>query len=53
MHTDTVSIGQGERAIDEFMLSESGQYMFHPHQIHMAENGAMGWFAAVENQETA
>jgi FtsP/CotA-like multicopper oxidase with cupredoxin domain len=47
MHTDTVSLGQGERAVVEFTLPELGRYMFHPHQIHMAENGAMGWFAAV------
>ncbi len=47
MHTDTVTLGQGERAILEFTLPERGRYMFHPHQIHMAERGAMGWFAAV------
>lgn len=46
-HTDTVVLGQGERAILEFSLPELGRYMFHPHQHHMAESGAMGWFAAV------
>ena len=46
-HTDTVTLGQGERAVVEFTLPEAGRYMFHPHQIHMAERGAMGWFAAV------
>ena len=46
-HTDTVTLAQGERAIVEFRLPELGRYMFHPHQHHMAEAGAMGWFAAV------
>lgn len=47
VHTDTVVFGQGERAILEFKLPELGRYMFHPHQHHMAEAGAMGWFAAI------
>ncbi len=46
-HTDTVTMSQGERAIVEFRLPERGRYMFHPHQHHMADAGAMGWFAAV------
>ncbi len=46
-HTDTVTLSQGERAIVEFRLPEPGRYMFHPHQHHMADGGAMGWFAAV------
>ena len=46
-HTDVVTLGQAERAIVEFRLPERGRYMFHPHQAHMAENGAMGWLAAV------
>lgn len=46
-HTDTVTMTQGERAIVEFRLPERGRYMFHPHQHHMAQAGAMGWFAAV------
>ena len=46
-HTDTVTLGQGERAIVEFTLPEPGRYMFHPHQHHLAERGAMGWFAAI------
>ncbi len=46
-HTDTVTLGQGERAIVEFRLPEQGRDMFHPHQHHLAEAGAMGWFAAV------
>jgi FtsP/CotA-like multicopper oxidase with cupredoxin domain len=46
-HTDVITLGQTERAILEFRLPRRGRYMFHPHQIHMAEKGAMGWFAAV------
>jgi FtsP/CotA-like multicopper oxidase with cupredoxin domain len=46
-HTDTVTLGQGERAILEFTLPERGRYMFHPHQHHLAEMGAMGWFSAI------
>ncbi len=46
-HTDTVTLTQGERAIVEFRLPERGRYMFHPHQHHMADAGAMGWFSAV------
>lgn len=44
---DTVTLAQGDRAIVEFTLPERGRYMFHPHQHHMADRGAMGWFAAV------
>ena len=46
-HTDVVTLGQAERAILEFRLPRRGRYMFHPHQVHMAEAGAMGWFAAI------
>ena len=46
-HTDTITLGQGERAIVEFELPEPGRYMFHPHQHRLADIGAMGWFAAV------
>ena len=46
-HTDVVTLGQTERAIIEFRLPRRGRYMFHPHQIHMAEKGAMGWIVAV------
>jgi nitrite reductase (NO-forming) len=44
---DTVTMGQGERAMLEFTLPDLGRYMFHPHQHHLADRGAMGWFAAV------
>jgi len=46
-HTDIVSLGPAERAILEFRLPDRGRYMFHPHQSHMAERGAMGWIVAV------
>ena len=45
--TDIVSLGPAERAIIEFRLPARGRYMFHPHQRVMAEQGGMGWFAAV------
>lgn len=44
---DTVTLGQGQRAILEFTLPTVGRYMFHPHQHWLADRGAMGWFAAV------
>lgn len=46
-HTDQITLGQGDRAVVEFRLPTRGRYMFHPHQHHMAERGAMGWFSAV------
>jgi FtsP/CotA-like multicopper oxidase with cupredoxin domain len=46
-HTDVVTLGQTERAIIEFRLPRRGRYMFHPHQTHMAERGAMGWIVAI------
>lgn len=46
-HTDIVSLGPAERAILEFRLPDRGRYMFHPHQSHMAERGAMGWIVAI------
>jgi nitrite reductase (NO-forming) len=45
--TDTITMGQAERAVLEFTLPSVGRYMFHPHQHHLADRGAMGWFAAV------
>jgi nitrite reductase (NO-forming) len=46
-HTDMVSLGPAERAVLEFRLPRRGRYMFHPHQSHMAERGAMGWIVAI------
>ncbi len=45
--TDLLTLGQADRAMIEFSLSERGRYMFHPHQHSIASRGAMGWFAAV------
>lgn len=47
LHADTIGLTMGDRAIVEFTLPERGRYMFHPHQHHLADTGAMGWFAAV------
>jgi len=46
-HTDQITLGQGDRAMLEFRLPTRGRYMFHPHQHHLVERGAMGWFTAV------
>jgi nitrite reductase (NO-forming) len=46
-HTDQLTLGQADRAILEFRLPTRGRYMFHPHQHHMVERGAVGWFTAV------
>lgn len=46
--TDTVTMGQGERAILEFELPYPGMYMFHAHQSEFAELGWVGMFDAVE-----
>ena len=46
-HSDVVTLGQMDRAILEFTLSEVGRYMFHPHQHSIASRGAMGWFSAL------
>lgn len=44
--TDTVIMGQGERAVLEFTLDDPGKYMFHAHQSEFAELGWMGFFEA-------
>jgi FtsP/CotA-like multicopper oxidase with cupredoxin domain len=46
-HSDVISLGPTERAILEFRLPHRGRYMFHPHQGHMVEGGAMGWIVAI------
>ncbi len=45
--TDTVLMGQGERAVLEFTLDEPGKYMFHAHQGEFSELGWTGVFEAV------
>ena len=45
-HTDTVTLGQGERAILEATWRYPGDFMFHAHQSEFAELGWMGVFRA-------
>lgn len=47
-YTDTVTLGQGERAILEFSYKYPGRYMFHAHQSEFAELGWMGLFDVQE-----
>jgi FtsP/CotA-like multicopper oxidase with cupredoxin domain len=42
--TDVITMGTAERHILEFSYPYPGQYMFHPHQDAIAENGCMGMF---------
>ncbi len=46
MHTDTVMLCQGERAILETRFRYPGKFMFHAHQSEFAELGWMGLFEA-------
>lgn len=45
--TDTVILGQGERAVLEFSLPYPGEYMFHAHVNEFSELGWLGVFEAV------
>jgi FtsP/CotA-like multicopper oxidase with cupredoxin domain len=45
-HTDTLILGQGERAILEMTFRYPGDFMFHAHQSEFAELGWMGLFRA-------
>lgn len=47
-YTDTVILGQGERAILEFSYKFPGRYMFHAHQSEFAELGWNGIFEVGE-----
>jgi FtsP/CotA-like multicopper oxidase with cupredoxin domain len=47
--TDTLTMGTAERHILEFSYAHPGQYMFHPHQDAIAENGCMGVFDVIPN----
>jgi FtsP/CotA-like multicopper oxidase with cupredoxin domain len=44
LYTDTISMGQGERAILEFTYPHPGRYLFHAHQNEFAELGWLGQF---------
>ena len=43
-YTDTISMGQGERAILEFRYDYPGRFLFHAHQNEFAELGWLGQF---------
>ncbi len=45
--TDVITMGTAERHILEFSYPYPGQYMFHPHQDAIAENGCMGVFDVI------
>ncbi len=47
-YTDTIILGQGERAILELRFRWPGKFMFHAHISEFAELGWMGMFEAVE-----
>lgn len=44
LYTDTITMGQGERAILEFTYPYPGRYLFHAHQNEFAELGWLGQF---------
>ena len=44
LYTDTITMGQGERAILEFRYPYPGRYLFHAHQNEFAELGWLGQF---------
>ncbi|MFH7024618.1 MAG: multicopper oxidase domain-containing protein [Heteroscytonema crispum UTEX LB 1556] len=50
--TDVITMGIAERHILEFAFKYPGKYMFHPHQDWIAENGAMGQFEVVANNDS-
>ena len=50
-YTDTVTLGQGERAIVEIEFENRGLFMFHAHQSHLADKGLMGWFQVVDEND--
>jgi len=43
-YTDTISMGQGQRAILEFRYDYPGRFLFHAHQNEFAELGWLGQF---------
>jgi FtsP/CotA-like multicopper oxidase with cupredoxin domain len=43
--TDTISMGQAERHMIEFVYREPGRFMFHAHQTEFVE---LGWMSAFE-----
>jgi manganese oxidase len=49
--TDVLTMGVAERCFLEFAFRYPGKYMFHPHQDAIAENGCMGQFEVIAEQE--
>jgi manganese oxidase len=49
--TDVLTMGVAERHILEFAFRYPGKYMFHPHQDAVAENGCMGQFEVVTEND--
>ncbi|MBD2665150.1 multicopper oxidase type 3 [Richelia sinica FACHB-800] len=49
--TDVITMGVAERHILEFSFRYPGKYMFHPHQDAVAENGCMGQFEVVPEND--
>ena len=45
--TDTISMGQAERHMIEFVYPEPGRFMFHAHQTEFVELGWMSFFDAI------
>lgn len=45
--TDTVILGQGERAILEFTYKQPGRFLFHAHKNEFSERGWVGVFEVV------
>lgn len=45
--SDVITMGTAERHILEFTYDYPGEYMFHPHQDEIAENGCMGLFQVI------
>lgn len=52
LFTDTVVMGQGERAILDVTFKDPGMYMFHAHVTEFAELGWMGMFHVIDDRNT-
>ncbi|MEM8778647.1 MAG: multicopper oxidase domain-containing protein [Cyanobacteria bacterium P01_G01_bin.49] len=51
LETDVITMGTAERHILEFSYPYPGEYMFHPHQDKIAENGCMGIFSVIPSSK--
>ncbi|NEQ86005.1 MAG: multicopper oxidase domain-containing protein [Moorea sp. SIO2I5] len=51
LKTDVITMGTAERHILEFAYPFPGNYMFHPHQDQIAENGCMGQFSVIPSNK--